>query len=324
MSLAAALVPGEEVATLESGAMRGHGTWIPEGSKTLVSCGAGRVERVNKLVSVAPVRGRYRGEVGDLVVGRIAEIAHKSWRVNVGSARRATLALSSVTLPDDAQRIRTHADALAMRSLYAEGDVVCCEVQAVHGDGSVHLHARSNRYGRLANGAAVTVNAHLVRRLPRHFLALPADVGVELAVGNNGVVWVQRALKAEWIAAEASETGGGSGEADALLSAEAWRRVRALHEAEPLDAAAARRVCRVRNAVAVLGAAGCVVNEQSILAVYRRSAALALAPAAMLARENVVALAAPLAGDDAAGEARGEKRRRDAAAAGDEDVQLAE
>ena len=59
------------------------------------------------------------------------EVTARSWKVDVGAARRATLALSSVTLPDDAQRVRTHADARAMRTLYDEGDVVVCEVQAV-------------------------------------------------------------------------------------------------------------------------------------------------------------------------------------------------
>ena len=303
-----ASVPGEEVAELgkEGGAMRGHGTYVARQGGSLVSCGAGFVERVNKLVSVVPVKGRYGGEVGDLVVGTIREIAHKAWKVDIGSSRLATLALSSVTLPNDAQRIRTHADALAMRTLYAEGDVVCCEVQAVHGDGTIHLHTRSNRYGKLANGVRARVNAHLVRRLPHHFVAFPRDVNVELALGNNGVVWVQRALDARWVEAEAAETGGGAGEADALLSAEGWRRVRAKHARAPLSDADAEKCARVRNAVAVLGAAGAVVNGDSILKVYR--AAERTRPAAMLAKKAAADLAAVVLGDLASGPRP--KRRR--------------
>ena len=62
----------------------------------LVSCGSGRIERVNKLASVRPVRGGTRGSVGDLVVGEIVEVAHRSWKVDVGSTRKATLAITSV------------------------------------------------------------------------------------------------------------------------------------------------------------------------------------------------------------------------------------
>jgi len=41
---------------------------------TLVSSLAGKVERVNKLVTVKPARGRYQAEIGDIVVGRILEV----------------------------------------------------------------------------------------------------------------------------------------------------------------------------------------------------------------------------------------------------------
>ena len=49
-----ALVPGEEVAELagEGSAVRGHGTYVCRGDTSLVSCGAGYLERVNKLLSV--------------------------------------------------------------------------------------------------------------------------------------------------------------------------------------------------------------------------------------------------------------------------------
>ena len=104
-------VPGDDVAPLQDGLMRGHGTY--SNKNQLVSCGSGRIERVNKLASVRPVRGRYTGSVGDLVVGEIVEVAHRSWKVDVGSTRKATLAITSVTLPDDAQRVRTHVAATA-------------------------------------------------------------------------------------------------------------------------------------------------------------------------------------------------------------------
>ena len=61
---------------------------------------------MNKLASVRPVRGTR--VVGDLVVGEIVEVAHWSWKVDVGSTRKATLAITSVTLPDDMQEREEH------------------------------------------------------------------------------------------------------------------------------------------------------------------------------------------------------------------------
>ena len=287
-------VPGDDVAPLQDGLMRGHGTYAH--SNQLVSCGSGRIERVNKLASVRPVRGRYTGSVGDLVVGEIVEVAHRSWKVDVGSTRKATLAITSVTLPDDAQRVRTHEDTLAMRELFKEGDVVVCEVQAVNADGQLHLHMKSNRYGVLENGCVVRVNQHLVRRLKHHFVELP-DINVELCVGHNGRVWVQRAIPSQWINEEAQDGGGGAGEADALLSAEAWRRVRKRHSALPLEDNEREACCRARNAVAVLGSGGCVVDGASILKIYRAS--LGDAPSKLLTRDVSAKLVADFLGDRA-------------------------
>ena len=103
------VVPGQ-VITTESGFLRGHGTYVQNltGSSSssssssadsssmvidrgesdgggdqqsarqpqqqLVACVAGVVSRVNKLISVIPLKQVYQGEVGDLVIGRITEV----------------------------------------------------------------------------------------------------------------------------------------------------------------------------------------------------------------------------------------------------------
>lgn len=52
----------------------GHGTYLDTDNNAVLAGVAGRVERVNKLVSVRALRGRYKPEVGDLVVGRVVEV----------------------------------------------------------------------------------------------------------------------------------------------------------------------------------------------------------------------------------------------------------
>lgn len=47
---------------------------LDEGGSALVAAVPGVVERVNKLVSVRPLRARYAGDIGDVVVGRITEV----------------------------------------------------------------------------------------------------------------------------------------------------------------------------------------------------------------------------------------------------------
>ena len=57
--MASLVVPGQAI-TSEQGYLRGHGSYISETSDgpVLVSSVAGRIERVNKLIAVSPIRTR--------------------------------------------------------------------------------------------------------------------------------------------------------------------------------------------------------------------------------------------------------------------------
>ena len=46
---------------------------------------------------------RYQGEVGDVVVGRITEVAQKRWKVDVNSKQEGILQLASIHLPGGVQ-----------------------------------------------------------------------------------------------------------------------------------------------------------------------------------------------------------------------------
>ena len=68
--------------------MRGHGTYMkddddsatgdkgPSSSAVLTASVAGVVQRVNKLISVTPLKTKYQCEIGDVVVGRITEVIY--------------------------------------------------------------------------------------------------------------------------------------------------------------------------------------------------------------------------------------------------------
>ena len=60
---------------------------------------AGVKEQVNKLISIKPLKSRYNGEIGDVVVGRITEVQQKRWKVDTNARLESVLLLSSVNLP---------------------------------------------------------------------------------------------------------------------------------------------------------------------------------------------------------------------------------
>ena len=177
--------PGD-VITSDSGYMRGHGTYS-EGGK-LIATVSGVVEKVNKLICVRPLKARYTGEVGDVVVGRVTEIAAKRWKIDTNSKLESVLMLSAVNLPGGVLRRRSAEDELMMRYYFREGDVISAEIQSIFQDGSLSLHTRSLKYGKLKFGTLCTVPASLIKRCKTHFHTFPC--GVDCIIGNNGYIWL--------------------------------------------------------------------------------------------------------------------------------------
>ena len=281
MSAALTVVPGEELAGAESGYLRGHGTFLgPAGS--LVSALVGVVEKVDKLVSVRALHARYAGAVGDVVVGRVRAVQAKRWQVDVCSRQDAVLLLSAVNLSGGVQRRRTEEDQLNMRGFFAEDDLVSAEVHSVFADGSLSLHARSLKYGKLENGLLVRVPCGLMRRLKQHFVRLPC--GVDAILGLNGCVWLAAAGEEEAGGEDAAAAAAAqldAADADAGL-VEAIERRKRLAAERDVPAEARLRLARARNSVLALARAGLPVVPESICAVFDASLAAGLGEAALL------------------------------------------
>lgn len=180
------VTPGD-VITQNLDFMKSHGTALSHDH--ICATVAGAVYKVDKLVSVKGVNVRYRGEIGDVVVGRITEVQQKKWKVDAGSRLDCQLQLSSVYLPGNQLRRKNLNDELMMREYFTEGDLICGEVSDVGNvDGMLKLHMRSNKYGKLPEGVLIKVPSVLIKRSKLHFHRLPCNATVIL--GNNGYIWV--------------------------------------------------------------------------------------------------------------------------------------
>ncbi|KAG2484794.1 hypothetical protein HYH03_016447 [Edaphochlamys debaryana] len=272
---------GDEIPTEgEEGFLRGHGTQVVDGKLVATVCGL--VQRVNKLIYVKTLNSRYNAEQGDVVVGRVADVAGKAWRVDLKSRQEAKLLLSAVHLPGGIQRRRNAEDELNMRAFFREGELISAEVQSVHGDGSVALHTRSAKYGKLVCGQLVEVPPNLIKRQKQHFHTIEA-LGVELIIGCNGLVWVAP-LRPDRAAASADGGAGAGADGDA-------------DGAEPPPPPPPSRVqlevvCRLSNAIRVLTRLYMHVYPAAVLAVYEAAADNGVALRDMLEPEFLEAVAA--------------------------------
>jgi len=186
--------PGEVVSDAsDANFVRGHGTY--EQDSILKASVAGVKVKVNKLISVKPLKNRYDGQVGEVLVGRISEVQQKRWKVDTNSRLDSVLLLSSVNLPGGELRRRSVEDQHMMRQYLQEGDLISAEVQSVFTDGSLSLHTRSLRYGKLGQGIMVKVFPSIIKKSKIHFHNLP--FGVSLILGNNGYIWISQPSSAK-------------------------------------------------------------------------------------------------------------------------------
>mmetsp|Transcript_9142 Transcript_9142/g.15637 ORF Transcript_9142/g.15637 Transcript_9142/m.15637 type:complete len:214 (+) Transcript_9142:244-885(+) len=191
------------------------------------------------------------------------------------------LMLSAINLPGGVQRRRTQEDELNMRTLFQENDLISAEVQQFYGDGTMALHTRSHKYGKLEGGVLVKVPPLLIKRSKQHFHSLPC--GVDVILANNGYCWVAPARPP----------------LPSTLCTDSLPSSSPPPSASPMDvsvrvtsAEVREKVARVRNAIEVLGRACMAISAPSVMLVYSESLQASLAPHAMLHPNNLRAVTA--------------------------------
>lgn len=282
----AVVTPGDSITSV-TGFVKGHGTY--ESGNMLVSCVAGTAKRVNKLVSVHSARHRFKGDIGDVVVGRITEVGSKRWKVDIGGTQDAVLMLSSVVLPGGEQRRRTAADQLQMRDFFVEGDLISAEIQNFYNDGAISLHTRSLKYGKLDNGQLVVAPCVLMKRLGQHFLRL--SCGVHVLLGLNGYIWIT----------VMDDDSDSTRKETRMATAEEVERRRKMHSARRLTREERLKICRVANAIQILRGRFLSIYPDSIMHVYMKSIEHVILPKDMLLPTHIALLTKGLEWEDEGG-----------------------
>ncbi|OCT52922.1 Exosome complex component rrp4 [Cladophialophora carrionii] len=263
-------LPGE-VITDDTQWMRGHGTYMTEGSPTMIATLAGPLKKTNKLLSVAPLRARYTPEIGDLVVGRIVEVQKNQWKVDVAAPLLALLPLSSINLPGGVLRRRTTADELQIRNYFQEGDLLIAEVQQLRSsDGTANLHTRSLKYGKLRNGTFLAVSGTgggggVVRSRRQVFTINGGAQGggdVDVILGVNGYIWLSKHVEQ---AQDQSRMSGGVSisNLDDVVSSAIYSS-----QNDDIGEGTRREIARISECIKVLAEEGVRVDEDNVIKAY--------------------------------------------------------
>jgi len=240
------VVPGDTV-LLEPGSLMGKGLLLDHSTGAYSATTCGMVEKINKLVFVRPLKSKYSGDIGDVIVGRISEVGGDRWMVEFGGSQTASLPLGGINLPGSVQRRRTDEDKMQMRDYFQEGDVFACEIQKIMESGEVVVHCRSNKYGVLRNGQLVQVDGSLVTRQASHFVTVPTITGetVQLVLGNNG--WI-------WIGVPSKQTG----------HIQSLNFTQMDSKSEVVSPAVREKICKIRNCIEALNRSYMEITVESI------------------------------------------------------------
>lgn len=261
------VTPGEHI-TSDPQWMRGHGTYVPPSSGTIISTVAGTLHKTNKLLSVQPLRARYQPEIGDLVVGRIVGVQTKKWSVDIAAPMLASLPLSSINLPGGILRRRTAVDELNIRTFFSEGDLLVAEVQSLHQDNTASLHTRSLKYGKLRNGLFTSLSGAgggiLSRRggivrSRRQVFTLATQAGeVDVVLGVNGYIFISKHIAPATSATDIGINRLDEGVSETLYSS----------QNDEIEPSVMREITRVSTLIKGLVSCGMRVDEDMIVKVY--------------------------------------------------------
>lgn len=193
-----------------------------------------------------PLKSKYVGEIGDVVIGRVTEIQKKRWKIDTNSRLDSVLLISSINLPGGELRRRNAEDEQSMRKLLQEEDLLSAEVQNVYQDGSLSLHTRSLKYGKLSQGILIAVAPSLIKRRKNHFHNLPC--GVSVIIGNNGYIWISPIINIE------IEGQGGF-----------------VQNLEAIQKSDREAIVRVRNCIKALSSCYVMIYDTSIMLAYEET-----------------------------------------------------
>jgi exosome complex component RRP4 len=186
------VLPGDLLSTNPRTA--GYGTFVENGkvyAKIL-----GLMDKSETMVKVIPLKGRYIPSPGDVVIGVIREVVSNGWNVDINSPYSAFLSLTEVEIKG-----RKPNDSLDL------DDSIIAKVIGIDPKMKVSLTMKDKVCRPIRFGRIVAINPTRVPRVigkkGSMIKLLKGELGIQIIVGQNGLIWLSGDRKRVDIAEEA-------------------------------------------------------------------------------------------------------------------------
>ncbi|MCS7121485.1 MAG: exosome complex RNA-binding protein Rrp4 [Archaeoglobaceae archaeon] len=188
------VLPGDLVAT--NSKVAGQGTYVENGK--VYAKYLGLLDKDETQVRVIPLKGKYIPTAGDMVVGITKEVTANGWFVNINSPYQAFLPLmenpeyKSNKKPNEVLDI---------------GDAIIARVLNVDPNMKVTLTMKDKMCHPIRLGRIVAINPARVPRVigkkGSMIKMLKNELGIQIVVGQNGLIWLNGDAKKISIVEEA-------------------------------------------------------------------------------------------------------------------------
>jgi exosome complex component RRP4 len=191
------VVPGEIIAVgMEY--FPGIGTYRYEDKILANQTGLLTIE--GKVLKTTPLSGRYLPARNDVVIGRVIDILMSGWRIDINCPYSSVLPLKDATF----DFIKKGAD---LTEYFNLEDYVVCKITQVTSQNLIDVSMKGTGLKKLRGGQFITVNAAKVPRIIGRKGSMVSMVkkatGCQLAVGQNGIVWINGEPEKELVAVRA-------------------------------------------------------------------------------------------------------------------------
>jgi len=189
------VIPGEVIKTGEE-FLPGEGT-RREG-KNIIASRFGLKDEQDRLVKVIPLSGIYMPRRGNLVIGKVTDIAFNGWMMDINAPYNSFLPLAECP-----RFFRTD----DLSEYFDIGDMIACKVESIKRKG-VDLSIKGREFGKLEEGMIISINSNKVPRVigkEGSMIKIIKDAtNCDIMVGQNGIVWIRgKSVDDELLAKEA-------------------------------------------------------------------------------------------------------------------------
>jgi exosome complex component RRP4 len=175
------VLPGEEIRA--HGLKPGPGTYRT-GGKVYASV-LGLLAERPPLVHVIPLSGRYIPKASDTVIGTVTDVQGTFWLLDIGAPRWAPLHMTGTPWQVDVGETER---------FLRVGDAVVVQVESLDPTGRIGVTMNGEGLGKLEGGTIVTITPARVPRVVGRNGSMIDTIrqytGAEVAVGQNGRVWI--------------------------------------------------------------------------------------------------------------------------------------